>query len=55
MTLQTVLIILSSVLTGVAALPYLRDVLQGKTKPRVVTWLVWTVLSGIAAAASFSR
>ena len=46
--------ILSSVLTLAAVVPYLRDVWIGKSKPRVVTWLVWTALNLLATAASFS-
>ncbi len=44
----------SSVLTLAAGIPYLRDIWIGKTKPRVVTWLVWTALNLLATAASLS-
>jgi hypothetical protein len=52
--MQTVFIVISSVLTLSAGVPYLRDILRRKTKPRVVTWFVWSALTGLAAAASFS-
>lgn len=47
------LIVLSSILTFIGVFPYARDILRGKTKPRVVTWFVWSVLTGIAAIASY--
>jgi hypothetical protein len=52
--LDTILIILSGILTLVSVVPYLRAIIKGTTKPRVVTWLVWSILTGIAAAATFS-
>ncbi len=54
MLIRTILIVVSSALTLGAGVPYLRDVWAQKTKPRVVTWLVWSLLTGLAAAASFS-
>lgn len=45
---------IASILTIAAAIPYLVEVLRGKAKPRVVSWAVWTSLTGIASAASFS-
>ena len=47
------LIILSAILTFIGVVPYTLDILKGKTKPRVVTWFVWSVLTGIAAVASY--
>jgi hypothetical protein len=44
----------TSILTLAAAVPYLLDTLKGKTKPRIVSWLTWSVLTGIATAAAFS-
>lgn len=32
--------------------PYVRDILKGKTKPNITTWLTWTILSAIATAAA---
>lgn len=54
MVVRTALIVLSSILTLSAGVPYLADLLKGKTKPRVVSWVIWSVLTGIATAASFS-
>jgi hypothetical protein len=52
--MRTDFIIISSVLTLAAGVPYALDVVKRRTKPRVVTWLVWSILTIIAAAASFS-
>ena len=41
-------------LTIVSALPYMRDIVKGRTKPNLVTWTTWTLLTGIATAAAFS-
>ena len=34
-------------------MPYIIEIIQGKTKPRLVSWFTWSALTGIAAAASF--
>lgn len=52
--MRNVLIVLSSFFTIAAALPYISDILKRKTKPRVVSWLIWALLTGISAAASLS-
>lgn len=38
----------------VSILPYARDILKGKTKPNITTWLTWTILSAIATAAAIA-
>lgn len=50
--LRAILITASSILTVVSIVPYLRDVIKGKTKPRIVSWFTWALLTGIACAAS---
>lgn len=52
--MKTFLITLSSVLTLVSAIPYVVAIVKGKTKPRIVSWLTWSLLTGIACAASFA-
>ncbi|HEU5121336.1 MAG TPA: hypothetical protein VFT59_00690 [Candidatus Saccharimonadales bacterium] len=47
--------VLSGLISLVGTIPYIRDTIRGRTKPRVASWLVWGILTGIAAAASFSR
>lgn len=46
------LIILGSLLTVLSVLPYMIEIIQGKTKPRIVSWFIWTVLTSIAATAA---
>lgn len=53
MTITTVLVILSSIFTVVSAIPYIIEIVRGTTKPRVVSWLTWSVLTGIAGIASY--
>jgi len=52
--MKTALIALSGILTITSVLPYIIEVIKGKTKPRVVSWLTWSVLTGIACVASFT-
>lgn len=52
--MTTIFIIISSILTVAAVIPYIRDILRRKTKPRVVSWFTWSLLGGISAAASFA-
>lgn len=52
--MRTAFIVISSILTILAVLPYIIDVLNKKTKPRIVSWFTWSLLSGVASAASFS-
>lgn len=37
-----------------SAVPYFVEVVRGKTKPRVVMWFTWTMLTAIGAAATFA-
>ncbi|HSX08087.1 MAG TPA: hypothetical protein VLG11_04300 [Candidatus Saccharimonadales bacterium] len=52
--MKTALIIISTILTIVSVIPYIRETLNGKTKPRIVTWFTWSLLTAIACAASYS-
>lgn len=47
-------LILGSVLTIASVVPYLIDILKGKTKPNLVSWITWTLLTGIATAAELA-
>ena len=51
----TILITVSSILTIVSALPYVINVLKRKTKPRIVSWFIWGVLTGGSCVAAFSE
>ena len=45
------LLIAGAVLNLFSVVPYLRDILRKSTKPNVVSWLTWTMLTGIGTAA----
>lgn len=40
--------ILAGVLAMVAAIPYVRDILKGETRPNKVSWFIWVILQAIA-------
>ena len=45
---MTVFLLTLSAIIGASALyPYIRDILRGRTRPRLVTWAVWTFLAGV--------
>lgn len=50
--MQNLLLTISATLMLVAVVPYLIDVVRKKTKPRIVTWTIWTVLMAIAGFAA---
>lgn len=50
--LAPILITISSILTVVSIFPYLVNVIKRKTKPRVVTWFTWGLLTGISCVAA---
>jgi hypothetical protein len=51
--MRLTLIASSGLLAVAATVPYLFDILRGRTKPRIVSWLVWSVLVGVGSAAAF--
>ena len=46
--------IAGGLLAIVSVTPYLIDIVKRRTKPNIVSWLTWTLLTGIATAAAFS-
>jgi hypothetical protein len=44
--------ILGALLAAVSTIPYLIDIVRHKTKPNIVTWLTWTMLTTIAGSAA---
>lgn len=52
--MKTALIVISSIVTIVSLVPYVIETLQGKAKPRVVSWFTWSVLAGIGCAAALA-
>ena len=43
---------LSIALTVAATVPYQLDIIRGRAKPRVATWLVWSMLSAVAGTSA---
>jgi len=52
--MRTLLSVLGSLIAVAGTVPYIIETIRGNTKPRVVTWLTWALLTGIAGAASLS-
>ena len=50
-----VIVIIGSLITVSAVIPYLVEIVRGQTKPRVVSWFVWTVLTGLGMAAALAE
>jgi len=47
------LAIIGALIAVFSTVPYLIDIVKGKTKPNIVSWFTWTLLTGIAASAAF--
>jgi hypothetical protein len=45
---------IAGLITVVAIIPYIRDIIRGETKPNVVSWSTWTLLLIIATSAAFA-
>jgi hypothetical protein len=52
--MKTAFLVAAALLTIGGILPYIRDIRAGKTKPNLISWFTWTLLSGIATAAELS-
>lgn len=52
--MHTILVSLSVILTLAAVIPYARDILKGKTKPNITSWITWTLLTAVATAAEIA-
>lgn len=48
------LVVASSLLATCSTLPYIREIIRGTTKPRLVTWGTWSLLTAMAGVASAS-
>lgn len=55
MALDIILIIISSILTASAVVPYIVNIFRGKTKPRISSWIIWSVLSAVIGVAALSE
>jgi hypothetical protein len=51
---KNALAITAGIIEMTSVWPYLIDVARKKTKPNIVSWITWTVLTTIASAAAFA-
>jgi uncharacterized membrane protein (UPF0136 family) len=52
--MKNTLLILSALITIGSVIPYIRDILKGTTKPNIVSWITWTLLTLVATIAEFA-
>lgn len=52
--MKTFLLILSVIITVASVIPYIRDILRGTTRPNIVSWITWTLLTLVATIAEFA-
>lgn len=48
MAIKSIYVLLATLISLAAYVPYVRDVLNGKTRPHIFSWFVWSTLTGIA-------
>ncbi len=51
--MRDLLAIIGACLAAYSLVPYIVDIVKKRTKPNIVSWFTWTVLSSIATAAAF--
>jgi uncharacterized paraquat-inducible protein A len=51
--MKDTLVIIGASLNLLSVVPYIIDVIRRKTRPNIVSWLTWTILTSIGAAAVF--
>lgn len=52
--MKEIFLVLATVITVAGVIPYCIDILKEKTKPNLVSWITWTLLTLIATAAALS-
>lgn len=52
--MKILFLILATLVTIGSVVPYARDIIKGSTKPNIVSWITWTLLTGIATAAEIA-
>jgi len=51
--IKLVFAIVGAVLSTIAAIPYIRDTLRGRTAPHMYTWLIWVITGAVAGAGAW--
>lgn len=54
MAVRDIFAVVAGLLAIVAAIPYIIDIIKGKTKPNIASWLTWTLLLLIGTAGAFA-
>ena len=52
--MKDIFLALSALIAVGSVIPYVRNIIRGTTKPNLVTWMTWTLLTGIATAAELA-
>lgn len=52
--MRIVIITISCVISILASVPYQLDVVRGKSKPRLASWLIWGILAALAGTAALA-
>ncbi len=47
--------VISGIIIFASAIPYIIDIIKGKTKPNVVSWFTWTLIAAIGTGAAWSE
>lgn len=52
--MKEILAITASVIIVFSVAPYIIDIIRGKSRPNIVSWFTWSLLTSIAMAAAFA-
>ena len=52
--MKDALLVIAGIITIASVIPYIRDIIRGKTKPNITSWVTWTLLTAIATAAEIA-
>lgn len=52
--IKSIVGIIATVLVFIGYIPYIKDILKGKTKPHIYSWFLWLFVTSIAFALQFS-
>ena len=52
--MKNLFLVVATLLTLVSVIPYIKDIIRGSTKPNIVSWITWTLLTGVATAAEIA-
>ncbi|HLB66808.1 MAG TPA: hypothetical protein VJJ78_04440 [Candidatus Saccharimonadales bacterium] len=52
--MKDVFLVLAGAVTIGSVVPYIRNIIKGTTKPNIVSWITWTMLTGVATIAEIA-